>query len=137
MSGVSHIVSARSAEGAGFLNKYLEIRENRVNTHTHTHTGLARQYTANHLIHKGLAAVFLQLSALLFRENHIMHTVSPPCGNALAETFIYPRNRVHAATRWRRLSYIPGTVSRTSMLCPQVSGAFCIQQQTDKPNMNI
>ena len=36
MSGVSHIVSARSAEGAGFLNKYLEIRENRVNTHTHT-----------------------------------------------------------------------------------------------------
>ena len=90
MSGVGHIVSAWSAEGAGFLNKYLEIRENRVNTHI----GLARQDTANHLIHKGLAAVFLQLSALLFRENHIMHTVSPPCGNALAETFIYPRNRV-------------------------------------------
>ena len=57
-------------------------------------SGLARQYTANHLIHKGLAAVFLLLSALLVRENHIMHTVSPPCGNALAETFIYPRNRV-------------------------------------------
>ena len=53
-------------------------------------------------------------------KNHTRHTVSPPCGNALAETFIYP-----------------GTVPRTSMLCPQVSGAFCIQQQTDKPNMNI
>ena len=78
MSGVSHIVSARSAEGAGFLNKYLEIRENRVNTHTHT--GLARQYTANHLIHKYLA------------ENLHLPQTSPPCGNALAETFIYPRN---------------------------------------------
>ena len=27
-------------------------------------------------------------------KNHTRHTVSPPCGNALAETFIYPRNRV-------------------------------------------
>ena len=85
-------VKKSDAEGI-FLNKYLEIRENRVNTHTHTHTGFARQYTANHLIHKGLAAVFLQLSDLLVRENHIMHTVSPPARCRMAETFIYPRNR--------------------------------------------
>ena len=94
MAHMHFIFSGKPSAALGFLNKNLEIRKNRVNTHTHTHTGLARQYTANHLIHKGLAAVFLQLSALLFRENHIMHTVSPPCGNALAETFIYPRNRV-------------------------------------------
>ena len=26
-------------------------------------------------------------------KNHTRYTVSPPCGNALAENFIYPRNR--------------------------------------------
>ena len=92
MAHMHFIFSGKPSAALGFLNKNLEIRKNRVKTHTHT--GLARQYTSNHLIHKGLAAVFLQLSALLVRENHIMHTVSPPCGNALAETFIYPRNRV-------------------------------------------
>ena len=38
--------------------------------------------------------------------------------------FCIPHLR-HAATRWLRLSYIPGTVPRMSMLYPQVSGAFC------------
>ena len=72
MSGVSHIACAWSAEGAGFLNKYLEIREDRVNTHTHTHTGLARQDTANPLIYKYLA------------ENFHLPQASLPRGNAQA-----------------------------------------------------
>ena len=75
MSGVGHIVSAWSAEGAGFLNKYLEIRENRVNTHT----GLARQDTANHLIHKHLA------------ENLHLPQTSPPRSNAQAGILHIPR----------------------------------------------
>ena len=108
--------AVKKSDSAGiFLNKYLEIRENRVHTQE-----LARQDTANHLICKELA-IFFHLPQAIFSRKPLRHKPSH-------------RRRVAA---WRRLSYIPGTVSRTSMLCPQVSGAFCIQQQTDKPNMNI
>ena len=87
MSGVSHIVSACSAEGAGFLNKYLEIRKNRVSTHT----GLARQDTANYLTYKELAGFFNFPQAIFIKENRPTHTVSPPRGNAQAGILHIPR----------------------------------------------
>ena len=62
----------------GFLDKYLEIRENRVNTHTHT--GLARQDTANPLIYKYLAGNFHLPQASLPRGNAqagILHIYEP------------------------------------------------------------
>ena len=71
---------------------------------------LTRRDTANHLICKELAD-FFHLPQAIFSRKPLRHKPSH-------------RRRVAA---WRRLSYIPGTVSRTSMLCPQVSGAFCIR----------
>ena len=64
--------SGKPSAAPGFLNKYLEIREDRVNTHTHTHTGLARQDTVNPLIYKYLA------------ENFHLPQASLPRGNAQA-----------------------------------------------------
>ena len=82
--------------------------------------GGTQRLCISRLVRKGCQSIFASGNCL-FPEKSI---------------FCIPHLR-HAATRWRRLSYIPGTVPRMSMLCPQVSGAFCIQQQTDKPNMNI
>ena len=89
---VQTVVNKSDSAGI-FLNKYLEIRENRVNTHTHTQ-GLARQYTANYLTYKELAGFFHFPQAIFIKEHRPTHTVSPPRGNVQAETFIYPRNRV-------------------------------------------
>ena len=72
--------------------------------------GYAQEFTPNYLISKRLSEEIFLPAAIHYSK--------------ITQDIPYLR---HAATRWRRLSYIPGTVSRTSMLCPQVSGAFCIQ----------
>lgn len=82
--------------------------------------GYTQEFTPNYLISKKLSEEIFLPAAIYYSK--------------ITQDIPYLR---HAATRWRRLSYIPGTVPRTSMLCPQVSGAFCIQQQTDKPDMRI
>ena len=73
-----------------FMNKYLEIRENRVNTQEGG--GLARQYTANHLIYKELAEFYHFPQAIFIKENRPTHTVSPPRGNVQAGILHIPRS---------------------------------------------
>ena len=82
--------AVKKSDSAGiFLNKYLEIRENRVHTQE-----LARRDTANHLICKELADFFSPSASDIFQETPPTQAISPPARCRMAETFIYPRNRV-------------------------------------------
>ena len=54
------------------------------------------------------------------RETITGHTVSPPCSNGRVDMFIYP-----------------GYIRCKEKLRLYVSGVFCTQSQTDKPDMRI
>ena len=83
--------AVKKSDSAGiFLNKYLEIRENRVKTHTGAR---ASRYCKSFNLQR-VSGFFSPSASDIFQETPPTQAISPPARCRMAETFIYPRNRV-------------------------------------------
>ena len=58
-----------------------------------TTKGDTRRLCIGRLVRKDCQRIFASGNCLFPEKSIFLHTASPPRGNALAETFIYPRNR--------------------------------------------
>ena len=93
----------------------LENREICINTHTHTHTGYARQYPTNPLNYNGLEKYISTREAPFLQINYRNHTIPPPC-----------------RSRSERNFHVPGAMRHTASSRPHVPGTFCTIRTTNQ-----